>query len=267
MMTEGNVLIHHGIKGQKWGIRRFQNEDGSRTSAGLARDRQTYAERSDGESDDTPARKGLSEGQKNALKTVGKVALAAAAVGATAYLYSQHKDEIDGLIRQTKAQLFNKLPTEIEASGRTFVQGAFDSASKSIALKAERREAIQNVAKKAIGAVEGAKDSAADAAKNAVGKAKDAVSDVAVKAKNAASNTADKAKDAAANAGKSIQKTANKAAKSAGEGLKSAAKSADDKLTAYMVTRTMEKAAERRLQNKQEKNRHKEEMARIRRGG
>ena len=28
------VLIHHGIKGQKWGIRRFQNKDGSLTQAG-----------------------------------------------------------------------------------------------------------------------------------------------------------------------------------------------------------------------------------------
>lgn len=28
------VLFHHGIKGQKWGIRRFQNEDGTRTAAG-----------------------------------------------------------------------------------------------------------------------------------------------------------------------------------------------------------------------------------------
>ena len=27
-------LYHHGIKGQKWGIRRFQNEDGSLTPAG-----------------------------------------------------------------------------------------------------------------------------------------------------------------------------------------------------------------------------------------
>lgn len=29
-----NELYHHGIKGMKWGIRRFQNKDGSLTSAG-----------------------------------------------------------------------------------------------------------------------------------------------------------------------------------------------------------------------------------------
>lgn len=31
------VICHHGILGQKWGIRRFQNKDGTRTSAGKAR--------------------------------------------------------------------------------------------------------------------------------------------------------------------------------------------------------------------------------------
>lgn len=29
-----NVLVHHGILGQRWGIRRFQNKDGSLTAAG-----------------------------------------------------------------------------------------------------------------------------------------------------------------------------------------------------------------------------------------
>lgn len=32
-----NELYHHGIKGQKWGIRRYQNPDGSLTEAGVKR--------------------------------------------------------------------------------------------------------------------------------------------------------------------------------------------------------------------------------------
>lgn len=32
-----NVMQHHGIKGQKWGVRRFQNADGSLTAAGKQR--------------------------------------------------------------------------------------------------------------------------------------------------------------------------------------------------------------------------------------
>ncbi len=31
---EGTCLMHHGIKGQKWGVRRFQNPDGTLTPAG-----------------------------------------------------------------------------------------------------------------------------------------------------------------------------------------------------------------------------------------
>lgn len=34
-----DVLEHYGIKGQKWGIRRFQNKDGTRTDAGKKRER------------------------------------------------------------------------------------------------------------------------------------------------------------------------------------------------------------------------------------
>ena len=38
-----NELYHHGIKGQKWGVRRYQNPDGSYTKAGLER-RKTFNE-------------------------------------------------------------------------------------------------------------------------------------------------------------------------------------------------------------------------------
>lgn len=36
-ITYGGVLIHYGIKGQKWGLRRFQNEDRTLTEEGKAR--------------------------------------------------------------------------------------------------------------------------------------------------------------------------------------------------------------------------------------
>lgn len=32
-----NFIEHHGIKGQRWGLRRYQNEDGSLTEAGRKR--------------------------------------------------------------------------------------------------------------------------------------------------------------------------------------------------------------------------------------
>ena len=62
----GDYLVHHGILGQKWGVRRYQNPDGSLTSEG--KERYGYKTMSDSELRDAVNRKRL-ENRYKELKT------------------------------------------------------------------------------------------------------------------------------------------------------------------------------------------------------
>lgn len=74
-IDDDEELQHHGIKGQRWGVRRFQRPDGTRTAAGKKREREDYDDDQNG-------------GSKRSIdaKTAAKVALGVGAVAGTALL-------------------------------------------------------------------------------------------------------------------------------------------------------------------------------------
>lgn len=97
---ETNVLQHYGVKGQKWGVRRYQNADGSLTSAG----KKHY-----GGSDNPTSKTSEADAQKKerAKKIVAGVAVAATLTAATA-LYLKNKDTVDKFVKEHGADLINK---------------------------------------------------------------------------------------------------------------------------------------------------------------
>lgn len=66
-MILNNELQHHGIKRQKWGVRRFQNPDGSLTPAGIRRYRKN-SEQIERELSGTVKKQATAEDYDKALK-------------------------------------------------------------------------------------------------------------------------------------------------------------------------------------------------------
>lgn len=122
-------LMHHGIKGQKWGQRRFQNEDGTWTAAGKVRygdDGSTGANRgsfgsranSVANTKNTPEAKARSEKLKKAAK-IGAVVAGTALVAYGAYKLNKALDsETSKRYKQYSDSLFDKYSKyEIKARG------------------------------------------------------------------------------------------------------------------------------------------------------
>lgn len=91
MVYESN-LYHHGIKGQKWGVRRYQNKDGSLTSAGKKR----YST----STDSSEHKRGLTDKQKKYI-VIGASAVAATMLVAGA-MYVNKKSNFSTGIQHIK---------------------------------------------------------------------------------------------------------------------------------------------------------------------
>lgn len=112
-------LEHHGIKGQRWGVRRYQNTDGTRTAEGKKRERTGKKEKSPEEI----------AAKKEKMKKVAKVAGATLTIAACAGIYMANKDAIDGAVKHAIKNI------EVQQAFKPLKERAYAEANKEKIMK------------------------------------------------------------------------------------------------------------------------------------
>lgn len=146
-----DYLYHHGILGQKWGVRRFQNRDGTYTSAGKRR-------RNDG-LEGSPT----SSGSSGVGKKIAKGVAIGAAVGLSAYAISKMDENTilsaKNFIKNVSSTTIPKLRNAVTNPKVTdFVKENGTKAVKAIAAKTkEMGKAATDAAVASVGTIAVAK--------------------------------------------------------------------------------------------------------------
>lgn len=155
-MRPDEELYHYGIKGQKWGVRRYQNKDGSLTPAGRKRQaKQEYnAERKAAKAKYQSAKRDISgsdpDRNKKIAKRVATAAIMTATVATAAALYAKNPkaaNEILSKMGKATVSSLKKGGNKAVDAGKKYVKSAVAGAKKGF------KEGIEQAPEKAAKAV------------------------------------------------------------------------------------------------------------------
>lgn len=154
-----DCLEHHGIKGQKWGVRRFENKGGHLTAAGKKRydtdedgnyKKLNSSSKSAGTSSGEEKKKGLTDEQKAKLKKAAIIGGAAVGTALAAYggykLYQLNKEATQGLKSRDYKDAVSKFKSSHEYKMKANMGG--DNSGKYYEKAMDLREAGQALERK-----------------------------------------------------------------------------------------------------------------------